>query len=223
MLLSLALVAATYLGGIASLTGGAAVAGALATGGVVTVATGGAESSQGQFVVTGLALVAATVLAPDGLRGRATVLWAWAEGGAASGRPRRNTVAPNAAADGGHGAGAGRGDDGDRDVSDRDVSDRDVTGRVAAVVGDACRGTGGVVTAATGGADHRVATDAVGEEAAAPDGDVLLDVRSLTVTYGGVTALADVDLTRGRRRGRRPHRAQRRRQDDLHRRHRPAS
>ena len=78
MLLSLSLLALTYLGGIASLTG-ALVAGALATGGVVTVATGGAESSQGQFALTGLALVAATVLAPDGLRGRATASWAWAK------------------------------------------------------------------------------------------------------------------------------------------------
>ena len=77
VLLSLSLLALTYLGGIASLTG-ALVAGALATGGVVTVAGGGAESSQGQFALTGLALVAATVLAPDGLRGRASATWAWA-------------------------------------------------------------------------------------------------------------------------------------------------
>ncbi len=77
VLLSLSLLALTYLGGIASLTG-ALVAGALATGGVVTVVGGGAESSQGQFALTGLALVAATVLAPDGLRGRASATWAWA-------------------------------------------------------------------------------------------------------------------------------------------------
>ena len=77
VLLSLSLLALTYLGGIASLTG-ALVAGALATGGLVTVAGGGAESSQGQFALTGLALVAATVLAPDGLRGRASAAAAWA-------------------------------------------------------------------------------------------------------------------------------------------------
>ena len=77
VLLSLSLLALTYLGGIASLTG-ALVAGALATGGLVNVAGGGAESSQGHFALTGLALVAATVLAPDGLRGRASAAAAWA-------------------------------------------------------------------------------------------------------------------------------------------------
>ena len=99
VLLSLALLALTYLGGIASLTG-ALVAGALATGGVVTVATGGAESSQGQFALTGLALVAATVLAPDGLRGRATALWAWAERRRGVGTPARPGVATAATATG---------------------------------------------------------------------------------------------------------------------------
>ncbi|HEX5947199.1 MAG TPA: ABC transporter permease [Acidimicrobiales bacterium] len=71
VLLSLSLLALTYLGGIASLTG-ALVAGALTTGGIVTVAGGSADSSQVQFAVTGLALMAATVLAPDGARGVAS-------------------------------------------------------------------------------------------------------------------------------------------------------
>ena len=91
VLLSLSLLALTYLGGIAGLAG-ALVAGALATGGLVTVAGGGAESSQTQFALTGLALVAATVLAPDGLRGRATAGWEAARARLAA-RPSR-TAAP---------------------------------------------------------------------------------------------------------------------------------
>jgi branched-chain amino acid transport system permease protein len=75
VLLSLSLLALTYLGGIASLTG-ALVAGALATGGIVTVASGQGQASQVQFALTGLALVAATVVAPDGLRGIAAGGWA---------------------------------------------------------------------------------------------------------------------------------------------------
>jgi branched-subunit amino acid ABC-type transport system permease component len=65
---SLSLVALTYLGGIAGITG-AVVAGLLTSGGLVTVLTnqGTASGSQLQFAISGLALVVATVALPDGL------------------------------------------------------------------------------------------------------------------------------------------------------------
>lgn len=103
VLLSLSLLALTYLGGIASLTG-ALVAGALATGGIVTVAGGQGDGSQVQFALTGLALVAATVVAPDGLRGLAVA--GWSRLGAALGRTGAASAEPAGAEAAGAGAGA---------------------------------------------------------------------------------------------------------------------
>jgi ABC-type branched-subunit amino acid transport system permease subunit len=64
---SLALLAVTYLGGIASITG-ALLAGFLAQGGVLTAATGGG-TSQAQFAVQGLALIVVAIVYPDGVSG----------------------------------------------------------------------------------------------------------------------------------------------------------
>lgn len=64
---SLALLAMTYLGGIASVAG-ALVAGALADGGVVNRLSGGA-ASETQFAVNGLALIVVAILYPDGVSG----------------------------------------------------------------------------------------------------------------------------------------------------------
>lgn len=69
---SLALLAVTYLGGIASISG-ALVAGVLAQGGVLTAALGG-EPSQTQFALQGLALIAVAVLYPDGASGAVQTL-----------------------------------------------------------------------------------------------------------------------------------------------------
>ncbi|MEI7593036.1 MAG: ABC transporter permease [Actinomycetes bacterium] len=62
---SLALLATTYLGGIASI-GGAFVAGAIADGGIVTAAIG-STGSGATYAVNGLALMAIVVLYPNGL------------------------------------------------------------------------------------------------------------------------------------------------------------
>jgi ABC-type branched-subunit amino acid transport system permease subunit len=64
---SLALLAITYLGGIASL-GGVFVAGVLAQGGVLTAATGG-DSSQTQFAINGLLLIVVAAVYPEGVSG----------------------------------------------------------------------------------------------------------------------------------------------------------
>jgi ABC-type branched-subunit amino acid transport system permease subunit len=64
---SLALLAVTYLGGIASL-GGVLVAGLLTQGGVITAATGGA-SSQTQFAINGLLLIVVAAVYPEGISG----------------------------------------------------------------------------------------------------------------------------------------------------------
>jgi branched-subunit amino acid ABC-type transport system permease component len=69
---SLALLALTYLAGIASIAG-ALVAGAFAKGGLVTVAMG-QESSQYQFAVQGVALVLVAILYPNGITGAASSL-----------------------------------------------------------------------------------------------------------------------------------------------------
>ena len=50
-------------------------------------------------------------------------------------------------------------------------------------------------------------------------GAAVLEVRDLTVRFGGVVAVSDVELRGAPGRGRRAHRAERRRQDDDHRRH----
>lgn len=67
---SLALLAITYLGGIASL-GGVLVAGVMAQGGVLTAALGG-ESSQAQFAVNGLLLIVVAAVYPEGVSGAAS-------------------------------------------------------------------------------------------------------------------------------------------------------
>ena len=62
---SLALLATTYLGGVASI-GGALVAGAVADGGVLTAAIG-ANSSAATFAINGLMLMVVVVVYPDGV------------------------------------------------------------------------------------------------------------------------------------------------------------
>ncbi len=64
---SLALLAMTYLAGIASV-GGALLAGAFAKGGLLTMALG-QESSRYQFALNGVALMVVAVLYPNGLTG----------------------------------------------------------------------------------------------------------------------------------------------------------
>ncbi len=66
---SLALLAVTYLGGIASIAG-ALVAGAMTDGGLLSVATGGG-GNQTQFAINGLALIAVAALYPEGITGAA--------------------------------------------------------------------------------------------------------------------------------------------------------
>jgi ABC-type branched-subunit amino acid transport system permease subunit len=63
---SLALIAVTYIGGVAGVAG-ALVAGAISQGGLLTVALGGDETSQYQFAVNGVALIAIAIAYPDGL------------------------------------------------------------------------------------------------------------------------------------------------------------
>jgi ABC-type branched-subunit amino acid transport system permease subunit len=70
---SLALLAMTYLAGIASIAG-ALVAGAFAKGGLLTVALD-QESSQYTYVVNAVALIAVAVLYPDGVTGAIGSLW----------------------------------------------------------------------------------------------------------------------------------------------------
>lgn len=67
---SLALVAMTYLGGIASV-GGAVIAGLFANGGVLTVATAATSSdaSHYQFAVNGILLIAVAIGYPEGIAG----------------------------------------------------------------------------------------------------------------------------------------------------------
>jgi branched-subunit amino acid ABC-type transport system permease component len=67
---ALALLALTYLGGIASISG-AIVAGLLAAGGVVTKLGGGTSGSspEYQFALSGLALVVVAIVWPDGVAG----------------------------------------------------------------------------------------------------------------------------------------------------------
>lgn len=64
---SLALLAMTYLAGIASV-GGALLAGVFAKGGLLTVAMG-QGSSQYQFAINGVALIVVAILYPDGITG----------------------------------------------------------------------------------------------------------------------------------------------------------
>jgi len=71
----LAVLALCYLGGVGTVTG-ALVAGALASGGVLTQLQGGTtgSASSTQFAVSGALLVAVVILAPDGLALRAGAL-----------------------------------------------------------------------------------------------------------------------------------------------------
>ena len=70
VLQSLALLALTYLAGTGGV-GGALLAGALAVGGIVTVATdeAGLGVSQYQYAITGVLLVVVTIAVPDGVVG----------------------------------------------------------------------------------------------------------------------------------------------------------
>ncbi len=65
---ALAILALTYLGGIATLSG-ALLAGVLASGGIVTRLQGGAtgDASSYQFAISGLVLVLVAILYPDGI------------------------------------------------------------------------------------------------------------------------------------------------------------
>ncbi len=65
MFASLALVATTYLGGIASIAG-AMVAGLVADGGVLTALIG-SKSSAATYAINGLMLMVIAVVYPDGL------------------------------------------------------------------------------------------------------------------------------------------------------------
>jgi len=67
---ALALLALTYLGGVASLRG-ATIAGILASGGVLTHLSGGASgrSSDTQFAISGLSLIVMAIVYPDGISG----------------------------------------------------------------------------------------------------------------------------------------------------------
>ena len=67
---SLALIALTYLGGVASLRG-ALIAGLLASGGVLTHLAGGdsGRASDLQFAISGVALMVVAILYPDGISG----------------------------------------------------------------------------------------------------------------------------------------------------------
>ncbi len=67
---SLALLALTYLGGVASLRG-ALIAGLLASGGVLTHLSGGESGrvSDSQFAISGLALIVVAIVYPDGISG----------------------------------------------------------------------------------------------------------------------------------------------------------
>jgi len=64
---SLALLATTYLGGIAGVSG-ALIAGVLSDGGVLSTAMGGG-SSQTQFAINGLLLIVVAIVYPDGISG----------------------------------------------------------------------------------------------------------------------------------------------------------
>jgi branched-chain amino acid transport system permease protein len=79
---SLALLAITYLGGIASILG-ALVAGALTQGGLLTAVLGG-ETSQTQFAINGVLLIVVATVYPEGITG---ALYAVAR--RVSGRARR--------------------------------------------------------------------------------------------------------------------------------------
>ncbi|MCZ7527063.1 MAG: hypothetical protein M5U14_12180 [Acidimicrobiia bacterium] len=74
--LSLSLIALTYLGGIASVSG-ALVAGALAQQGLLTtfLDRGGGSGSRYQFAVSGLALIVAAILYREGVTGAVRAAW----------------------------------------------------------------------------------------------------------------------------------------------------
>lgn len=65
---SLGYLAATYIGGVASIAG-ALIGGALTQGGVVTQATGGDATSQYQFALNGVVLIVVAIVYQDGLSG----------------------------------------------------------------------------------------------------------------------------------------------------------
>ena len=67
---ALALLALTYLGGVASLRG-AAIAGILASGGILTHLSGGTSgrSSDTQFAISGLSLIVIAIVYPNGISG----------------------------------------------------------------------------------------------------------------------------------------------------------
>ncbi|MFV0318237.1 MAG: ABC transporter permease subunit [Microthrixaceae bacterium] len=73
---SLSLVALTFLAGIGALSG-SLVAGLLAPVGLFAIATGGdvGDPSEYQFAVSGLLLIAVTVLYPDGITGLVRAAW----------------------------------------------------------------------------------------------------------------------------------------------------
>jgi sulfate-transporting ATPase len=74
---ALALLALTYLGGVASMTG-AVIAGVLFSGGVLTQLSGGSTGTQSDlaFALSGLSLVAVSILYRDGIAGALRKWWA---------------------------------------------------------------------------------------------------------------------------------------------------
>ena len=86
---SLALLAITYLGGIAAV-GGAVVAGIFAEGGVLSAAMG-SGSSDVQFAINGLVLMVVAVLYPEGITGALYALAARLRGGRPATDERRAT------------------------------------------------------------------------------------------------------------------------------------
>jgi ABC-type branched-subunit amino acid transport system ATPase component/branched-subunit amino acid ABC-type transport system permease component len=144
---ALALLALTYLGGVASMTG-AVIAGLLFSGGVLTQLSGGSTGTQSDlaFAISGLGLVVVAILYRDGVAGALRHLWqrVWGRRGAAPDAAAQDLAEPSAA---------------------------------------------GVVELR---APEVPAPGSSGERTLARE--PLLVVEGLTVRYGGVLAVSDVDL-----------------------------
>jgi ABC-type branched-subunit amino acid transport system ATPase component/branched-subunit amino acid ABC-type transport system permease component len=168
---ALALLALTYLGGVASMTG-AVIAGVLFSGGVLTQLSGGSTGTQSDlaFALSGLSLVAVSILYRDGIAGALRKWWARLVGGS-----RGRTPAP---VEGSESSGGTAGSDA-------------VAARAAASVES---------TPAAPGVDLRPpeGTSPVTAHGHGPPVDAspapLLVVEGLTVSYGGVQAVSEVDL-----------------------------
>jgi ABC-type branched-subunit amino acid transport system ATPase component/branched-subunit amino acid ABC-type transport system permease component len=153
---ALALLALTYLGGVASMTG-AVIAGVLFSGGVLTQLSGGSTGTQSDlaFALSGLSLVVVSILYRDGIAGALRKWWARLVG-----RSRGRSPAP----------------------ADLEASGADSE------------------AATTPAVDLRPPEDSspVAVPGQGPPVEVspppLLVVEGLTVSYGGVQAVSEVDL-----------------------------